>query len=243
MHGVAIRPGHPVVPGLGPRRAVVGIPDTPCQPRWRWNSSSRRSSTPDSDAGRRRRPTLTAVVPRTVVSPMGDDEFVRVKVRPRRLPHDRGSARARGRSDHVDGARGRDHPHSKDVRGAGGWIFRRSGGAHRSRAVVHTAVLIGSHDPALDVLANEVHRRFAPATVASTNVGSQGGLAGAAPEQRACGRMPPNRSGHRHLQRCGCPAHPARPRCPPRDVCAPSAGPHGRSGEPARRSLVRGPIA
>ena len=44
-------------------------------------------------------------------------------------------------------------------------------------AVVHTAVLIGSHDPALDVLANEVHRRFAPATVASTNVGSQGGLA------------------------------------------------------------------
>ena len=39
-----------------------------------------------------------------------------------------------------------------------------------------TVVAIGSHDPALDLLANEVSRRHAPAALASTNVGSYGGL-------------------------------------------------------------------
>ena len=43
-------------------------------------------------------------------------------------------------------------------------------------SIDRTVVAIGSHDPALDLLANEVSRRHAPAALASTNVGSYGGL-------------------------------------------------------------------
>ena len=45
-----------------------------------------------------------------------------------------------------------------------------------SEAIEHTAVAIGSHDPALDLLASELSRRSPPMRLASTNAGSYGGL-------------------------------------------------------------------
>ena len=80
VHGVAIRPGHPVVLGIARKRPVLGIPGYPVSAALAMELFV--APLIDTHLGRQRpaRPTLPAVVPRTVVSPMGDDEFVRVKV-------------------------------------------------------------------------------------------------------------------------------------------------------------------
>ena len=177
VHGVAIRPGHPVVLGLARGRAVVGIPGYPVSAALAMELFVAPLIDARLGRRRRRRPTLTAVVPRTVVSPMGDDEFVRVKVgrvgsRTIAAPLARGAGviTSMVRADGIIRI-----PRMSEGLAAGSSVEVEL--LTDPAAVVHTAVLIGSHDPALDVLANEVHRRFAPATVASTNVGSQGGLA------------------------------------------------------------------
>ncbi|MCY3913502.1 MAG: molybdopterin biosynthesis protein, partial [Chloroflexi bacterium] len=109
-------------------------------------------------------------------SPMGDDEFVRVKIgrvgeRTIAAPLARGAGMITSmvRADGIVRI-----PRMSEGLAAGSSVDVDL--LTDSDAVDHTAVLIGSHDPALDLLANEVHRRFAPAAVASTNVGSQGGL-------------------------------------------------------------------
>ncbi|RYD03268.1 hypothetical protein N752_20770 [Desulforamulus aquiferis] len=43
-------------------------------------------------------------------------------------------------------------------------------------AVRQTTVIIGSHDMALDILANHLRKRFPDASLSSANVGSLGGL-------------------------------------------------------------------
>ena len=165
-----------MVLGVARGRAVVGIPGYPVSAALAMELFV--APLIDARLGRQRgpRPTLRAVVPRAVVSPMGDDEFVRVKI-----------GRVGARTIAAPLARGAGMITSM-VRADGVIrIPRMSEGLEAGSsvdvdlltdpdAVDHTAVLIGSHDPALDLLANEVHRRFAPAAVASTNVGSQSGL-------------------------------------------------------------------
>ena len=176
VHGVAIRPGHPVVLGVARGRAVVGIPGYPVSAALAMELFV--APLIDARLGRRRsrRPTLRAVIPRAVVSPMGDDEFVRVKIgrvaeRTIAAPLARGAGMITSmvRADGVIRI-----PRMSEGLPAGSSVDVEL--LTDPDAVDHTAVLIGSHDPALDLLANEVHRRFAPAAVASTNVGSQGGL-------------------------------------------------------------------
>ncbi len=176
VHGVAIRPGHPVVLGVARGRAVVGIPGYPVSAALAMELFV--APLIDAGLGRRRppRPRLQAVVPRAVVSPMGDDEFVRVKLgrvgeRTIASPLARGAGMITSmvRADGIISI-----PRMSEGLPAGSTVDVEL--LTDPAAVNHTAVIIGSHDPALDLLANEVHRRFAPAAVASTNVGSQGGL-------------------------------------------------------------------
>ena len=176
VHGVAIRPGHPVVLGVARGRAVVGIPGYPVSAALAMELFV--APLVDAGLGRRRppRPRLQAVVPRAVVSPMGDDEFVRVKLgrvgeRTIAAPLARGAGMITSmvRADGIISI-----PRMSEGLPAGSTVDVDL--LTHPEAVNHTAVIIGSHDPALDLLANEVHRRFAPAAVASTNVGSQGGL-------------------------------------------------------------------
>lgn len=176
VHGVAIRPGHPVVLGVARGRAVVGIPGYPVSAALALELFV--APLIDARLGRRRgrRPTLRAVVPRAVVSPMGDDEFVRVKIgrvgeRTIAAPLARGAGMITSmvRADGIVRI-----PRMSEGLAAGSSVDVDL--LADPEAVNHTTVIIGSHDPALDLLANDVHRRFAPAAVASTNVGSQGGL-------------------------------------------------------------------
>jgi putative molybdopterin biosynthesis protein len=176
VHGIAIRPGHPVVLGVARDRPLIGIPGYPVSAALTFEllvaplvqaKLGRAAPAPS---------TIRARIARKVVSPMGEDEFLRVKLgkvgdRLIAAPLERGAGVIMSlvRADGIARI-----PRFSEGLAAGSEVevqLLRDVGA-----IERTVVAIGSHDPALDLLANEVSRRFAPAALASTNVGSYGGL-------------------------------------------------------------------
>ncbi|MBI5953260.1 MAG: molybdopterin biosynthesis protein [Chloroflexi bacterium] len=187
VHGVAVRPGHPVILGTvdrGPKTdtvhrpssvvPIIGVPGYPVSA----------ALTVDIFAepvlakwlGRRplELPTETATLTRKLVSPAGDDDYVRVavgKVGGKLLaaPLSRGAGvitslvQADGLALLPSGVQGMDAGEQVKVH------------LYRSRAEIdRTIFCIGSHDLTLDLMAQflaEHERRLA-----SANVGSQGGL-------------------------------------------------------------------
>jgi putative molybdopterin biosynthesis protein len=186
VHGVAVRPGHPVILGLidrnseGPtsgtshRVPIVGVPGYPVSA----------ALTVDifvepllaTWLGRRPKelPTETAILTRKLVSPAGDDDFVRVvvgKVGDRLLaaPLSRGAGvitslvQADGLAVIPRGVQGMEAGENIQVR------------LYRSRSEIERTIFcIGSHDLTLDLMSQFLadHDR----RLASANVGSQGGL-------------------------------------------------------------------
>jgi putative molybdopterin biosynthesis protein len=193
VHGVAVRPGHPVILGmlhrssstiapdsqistLDPGKAVpvIGVPGYPVsaaltgeifvQPLLaRW--LGRQPAAPI---------TLTATLTRKITSPPGDDDYVRVvvgKVGERMLaaPLSRGAGvisslvRADGIAILPRGSQGLSAGSPVQVR------------LYRSLSEIeYTIFAIGSHDITLDLLAQFLAER--DRRLASANVGSQGGL-------------------------------------------------------------------
>ena len=181
VHGVAVRPGHPVILGmieetLNVKRStlIIGVPGYPV------------SSALTVDIfvepiiakwlGRRPNelPTEMATLTRKLVSPAGDDDYVRVavgKVGGKLLaaPLSRGAGvitslvQADGLALIPSGVQGYEAGEQVKVH------------LYRSRAEIDKTIFcIGSHDMTLDLLAQflaKYDRRFA-----SSNVGSQGGL-------------------------------------------------------------------
>ena len=184
VHGVAVRPGHPVILGLlqkdeetfDLRRStpIIGVPGYPVSAALtidifvepliaKW-------------LGRRplELPTEIAILTRKLVSPAGDDDFVRVvvgKVGEKLLaaPLSRGAGvitslvQADGLALIPSGIQGVEAGEKIQVR------------LYRSKSEIEKTILaIGSHDLTLDLMAQflaEHDRRLA-----SANVGSQGGL-------------------------------------------------------------------
>lgn len=182
VHGVAVRPGHPVILGMIRRSAnrttglvpVIGVPGYPVSAALtgeifvepllaRWLGR-----TPASP------PEITATLTRKLTSPPGDTDFVRVavgKVGDKMLaaPISRGAGvitslvRADGIAVLEPGIQGLDAGSVVNVR-----LYRPTS------ELEGTVFAIGSHDMSLDLLAQELyglHRRLV-----SSNVGSLGGL-------------------------------------------------------------------
>ncbi|GAB4463818.1 MAG: molybdopterin biosynthesis protein [Anaerolineales bacterium] len=180
VHGVAVRPGHPVILGLlgspitNRQLPIIGVPGYPVSAALtidifvepllaKW-------------LGRRplELPTEEATLTRKIVSPAGDDDFVRVavgKVGGKLLaaPLSRGAGvitslvQADGIAVIPSGVQGMEAGEKVQVR------------LYRSKAEIEKTILsIGSHDLTLDLMAQFLagHDR----RLASANVGSQGGL-------------------------------------------------------------------
>jgi putative molybdopterin biosynthesis protein len=180
VHGVAVRPGHPVIIGMigaGARREIpiIGVPGYPVSAaltgeifvepllaRWQGQQPYRA-------------PAMEATITRKVLSPTGDDDFVRVAVgqvgeRVMATPISRGAGvitslvRADGLVRIPRFSEGLDAGSRVTVH-----LYRQPHEIDRS------IVAIGSHDLTLDLLA-----QFLAATgerrLASANVGSLGGL-------------------------------------------------------------------
>lgn len=178
VHGVAVRPGHPVIMGMIAETPIVGVPGYPVsaaltgeifiQPliaRWLGLPSPIES-----------RPHVRAVMTRKLVSPTGDDDFVRVSVaqvgeRLLAAPLSRGAGvitslvRADGLAHIPRFSEGVDMGQPMDV-----ILYRDLDSIRKS------ILAIGSHDPMLDLLAQFVAIQFPGSRLASANVGSMGGL-------------------------------------------------------------------
>lgn len=176
VHGIAIRPGHPVVLGVARKRPVIGIPGYPVSAVITCDLLVKPLIFRLLGTAVPARPTLQATMTRKVPSPLGEDEFLRVKL----------------------GRVGEKIVATPLTRGAGvimslvradGLVRvpRFSEGVHagatvtvellrRREEIEKTIVAIGSHDLTLDLLANLLRRKAPDLHLSSSNVGSLAGL-------------------------------------------------------------------
>jgi putative molybdopterin biosynthesis protein len=184
VHGIAMRPGHPVILGVarssaesgGTGRALAGIPGYPVSAAMTFDVIVRPLLYRWQGMLPPERPRLQAVLTRKTVSPMGEDEFLRVTL---------GQVGERVVATPLAGGAGVITSLVK----ADGIITipRFSEGFHAGatvevellcepRKVRNTILAIGSHDMTLDLLADALRRARPDLTLASAHVGSLSGL-------------------------------------------------------------------
>jgi putative molybdopterin biosynthesis protein len=176
VHGVAVRPGHPVVLGTVDRTPVVGIPGYPVSAALTFDIFAAPLLAELEGAAPRERPSTVAHLARKLPSAIGTDDWVRVRlgrVRDRvvatPLPRGAGVLTSLVRADGLlvvpSGVEG--HHAGEQVRVE---LLRGLGEIDR------TIVAIGSHDLVLDLAASALRADDPLITLASSNVGSLGGL-------------------------------------------------------------------
>jgi putative molybdopterin biosynthesis protein len=177
VHGVAIRPGHPVVLGVVGRTPVLGAPGYPVSAALTFDIFAVPLLAELSGAPVRRRAQVTARLARTVASPLGVDDWVRVRlgsvggcVVATPLPRGAGVLTSLVRADGLlvvpAGVEGYHAGSSVPVE-----LLRGPD------EIAGTIVAIGSHDLVLDLASSALRADHPLVTLASSNVGSLGGLA------------------------------------------------------------------
>jgi putative molybdopterin biosynthesis protein len=176
VHGVAIRPGHPLVLGVASDRPLIGLPGYPVSAILTSELFVKPLLYRLQGLPTPARPSTTAVITRKLLSPMGEEEYVRVKLgqvgeRLVAAPLSRGAGviMSMVRADGLV----RIPRFSEGVHAGGDVDVELLRGMDDIRK---TVVCIGSHDLALDLLSNALARRTPGASLASANVGSLGGL-------------------------------------------------------------------
>ncbi|HEX6353091.1 molybdopterin biosynthesis protein [Actinophytocola sp.] len=176
VHGVAVRPGHPVVLGAVDATPVIGVPGYPVSAALTFDIFAAPLLAELEGAAPRERPSTTAHLARKLPSAIGMDDWVRVRlgrVRDRvvatPLPRGAGVLTSLVRADGLlivpSGVEG--HHAGAEVRVE---LLRGLGEIDR------TIVAIGSHDLVLDLAASALRADDPLITLASSNVGSLGGL-------------------------------------------------------------------
>jgi putative molybdopterin biosynthesis protein len=176
VHGVAVRPGHPVVLGVVDRTPVLGAPGYPVSAALTFDIFAAPLLAALEGAAPRERPVTTARLARKLASSIGSDDWVRVRlgrvggeVVATPLPRGAGVLTSLVRADGLlvvpAGVEG--HHAGEQVR-----VELLRGLAEIGR----TIVAIGSHDLVLDVAASALRAADPLVTLVSSNVGSLGGL-------------------------------------------------------------------
>jgi putative molybdopterin biosynthesis protein len=183
VHGVAVRPGHPVVLGAvasslpgKPATAVLGAPGYPVSAALTFDIFAAPMLAELEGAAPTERPSTTARLARKLPSAIGMDDWVRVRlgrvqgdVVATPLPRGAGVLTSLVRADGLlvvpSGVEG--HHAGEQVR-----VELLRGLAEIDR----TIVAIGSHDLVLDLAASRLRAANPLITLASSNVGSLGGL-------------------------------------------------------------------
>ena len=176
VHGVAVRPGHPVVLGVVQGKPVIGLPGYPVSAVLtaelfvkplleRWLGQAPQA-----------RPTVGASITRKVLSPLGEDEYLRVKLgrvgeKMVATPLQRGAGiimslvRADGMVVIPRFSEGLDAGANVQVQ-----LLQPL------EKIENTIVAIGSHDLTLDLLASHLGKTDPGLRLASSHIGSLGGL-------------------------------------------------------------------
>lgn len=176
VHGIAMRPGHPVILGVARGKAIAGIPGFPVSAAmtfdiivrpllYRWQGQL----PPEI-------PKIEAMLTRKVLSPMGEDEFLRValgrvgdRIVATPLSSGAGVIMSLVKADGVVTI-----PRFSEGHHAGEMVtvaLLRS-----PRTIDNTIVAIGSHDMTLDLLSDFLQRRHPTLRLSSSHVGSVSGL-------------------------------------------------------------------
>ncbi len=176
VHGVAVRPGHPVVLGVADQTPVLGAPGYPVSAALTFDIFAapllaRLEGAPPPEA-----PVAQARLARKLASAMGMDDWVRVRLGrvggqlvATPLPRGAGVLTSLVRADGLlvvpaalEGHHAGEEVTVRLLRGVG--------------EIDRTIVATGSHDLVLDLAASWLRQRDPLVTLASSNVGSLGGL-------------------------------------------------------------------
>ncbi len=176
VHGVAVRPGHPVVLGVAERTPVLGAPGYPVSASLTFDIFAapllaRLEGAPPPEA-----PVARARLARKLASVMGMDDWVRVRLGrvggqlvATPLPRGAGVLTSLVRADGLlvvpatlEGHHAGEEVTVRLLRGVG--------------EIERTIVATGSHDLVLDLAASSLRERDPLVSLASSNVGSLGGL-------------------------------------------------------------------
>jgi putative molybdopterin biosynthesis protein len=176
VHGVAVRPGHPVVLGVVDGTPVLGAPGFPVSAALTFDIFAEPLLAELEGAVPRSRPRARARLARKLASPLGMDDWVRVRLGvvggtmvATPLPRGAGVLTSLVRADGllvVPAGQEGHHPGDEvDIA-----LLRGLDEIER------TIVAIGSHDLVLDLAASALRAEDPSVTLASSNVGSLGGL-------------------------------------------------------------------
>jgi putative molybdopterin biosynthesis protein len=176
VHGVAIKPGKPVILGIVKDKPVIGIPGYPVSAALTFGLFVKPLiyrlqglTLPVLD-------TITATLSRQAASGLGQEEFIRVKLgsvsnRMIATPVTRGAGALMSlvRADGIIRV-----PAQIEGFGSGQEVAVEL--LRPARDIENTIVCIGSHDTALDVLGNFLKKKHPALSLSSAHVGSMGGL-------------------------------------------------------------------
>src|SRR3954467_7945391 len=176
VHGVAVRPGHPVVMGAVDATPVLGAPGYPVSAALTFDIFAAPLLAALEGSAPPEHPRARARVARKLASSMGMDDWVRVRLGrvggelvATPLPRGAGVLTSLVRADGLlvvpAGLEGHHAGESVEVT-----LLRGVG------AIDRTIVAVGSHDLVLDLAASELRAVDPGVTLASSNVGSLGGL-------------------------------------------------------------------
>lgn len=176
VHGVAVRPGHPVVLGAVDATPVVGIPGYPVSAALTFDIFAAPLLAELEGAAPPHRPEVTARLARKLPSVVGMDDWVRVRlgsvdgqVVATPLPRGAGVLTSLVRADGLLVV-----PAAVEGHQAGEQVSVQL--LRRLPEIERTIVAIGSHDLVLDLAATELRAADPTLTLMSSNVGSLGGL-------------------------------------------------------------------
>jgi putative molybdopterin biosynthesis protein len=176
VHGVAVRPGHPVVLGAAEQTPVLGAPGYPVSAALTFDIFAAPRLARLEGAAPPEAPVAEARLARKLASTMGMDDWVRVRLGrvggrlvATPLPRGAGVLTSLVRADGLlvvpaalEGHHAGDEVTVRLLRGVG--------------EIERTIVATGSHDLVLDLAASALRERDPEVTLASSNVGSLGGL-------------------------------------------------------------------
>ena len=176
LHGVNIKPGKPVVLGIVGGKPVLGIPGYPVSAYITFNLFVKPIVYKRLGLDIRKPEVLSTKISRQVASQPGQEEFIRVKIGKvgdtfisTPLSRGAGVLMSLVRADGFVRI-----PAMSEGIGAGSEVDVE---LLRSREEIeNTVVCIGSHDNALDLLANILKKRHPGYSLSSAHVGSMGGL-------------------------------------------------------------------
>jgi putative molybdopterin biosynthesis protein len=176
VHGVAVKPGHPVVLGAAHGTPVMGAPGYPVSAALTFDIFARPLLATLEGGPAPGWPVAHARLARKLASTMGMDDWVRVRLGrvsgelvATPLPRGAGVLTSLVRADGLLVV-----PAALEGRHAGDEVEVRL--LRALEEIEHTIVITGSHDLILDLAASALRARDPGVTLASSNVGSLGGL-------------------------------------------------------------------